>query len=176
MLARMKKLGRPFHYVVTATTRPKRAGEKNGVDYHFLARKEFQQMIDNHQFLEWANVYGSQRELLCRLHEVRSKDVFVAAYTAVQHSDSRRISSYCVWTDGVDSLLPRADDVFFTWGDEPDSEEGEHLKVRWAIVERTCGDLMEATGDYPPRYRVRAFPDLSRLQAMRAASEPVSRA
>ena len=59
VLARMKKLGRPFHYVITATTRPKRAGEKNGVDYHFLSRKEFQQMVDKHQFLEWANVYGN---------------------------------------------------------------------------------------------------------------------
>jgi len=59
VLARMKKLGRPFHYAVTATTRPKRAGEKNGVDYHFLSQKEFQQMIDKHQFLEWANVYGN---------------------------------------------------------------------------------------------------------------------
>ncbi len=59
VLARMRKLGRPFHYVITATTRPKRAGEKKGVDYHFLSRKEFQQMIDKHQFLEWANVYGN---------------------------------------------------------------------------------------------------------------------
>ena len=56
---RMKKLGRSFYYVVTATTRPKRAGEKNGVDYHFLSRKEFQQMIDKHRFLEWANVYSN---------------------------------------------------------------------------------------------------------------------
>jgi guanylate kinase len=55
----MRKLERPFHYVITATTRPKRAGEKNGVNYHFLSRKEFQQMIDKHQFLEWANVYGN---------------------------------------------------------------------------------------------------------------------
>jgi len=59
VLARMKKLGRPFYYVVTATTRPKRAGERNGVDYHFLSLKEFQQMMDKHQFLEWANVYGN---------------------------------------------------------------------------------------------------------------------
>jgi guanylate kinase len=59
VLARMKTLGRPFHYAITATTRPKRAGEKNGVDYHFLSQKEFQQMIDKHQFLEWANVYGN---------------------------------------------------------------------------------------------------------------------
>jgi guanylate kinase len=59
VLARMRKLERPFHYVVTATTRPKRAREKNGVDYHFLSRKKFQQMIDKQQFLEWANVYGN---------------------------------------------------------------------------------------------------------------------
>jgi guanylate kinase len=59
VLARMRKLGRPFQYVITATARPRRAGEKDGVDYHFLSRKEFQQMIDKHQFLEWANVYGN---------------------------------------------------------------------------------------------------------------------
>ena len=59
VLARMRKSERPFHYVVTATTRPRRAGEKNGVNYHFLSRKEFQQMIDKRQFLEWANVYGN---------------------------------------------------------------------------------------------------------------------
>lgn len=59
VLARMKKLGRPFHCVITATTRPRRAEEKNGEDYHFLSGKEFQQMIAGHQFLEWANVYGN---------------------------------------------------------------------------------------------------------------------
>jgi guanylate kinase len=59
VLTRMRKSERPFHYVVTATTRPRRATEKNGVNYHFLPRKEFQQMIDKHRFLEWANVYGN---------------------------------------------------------------------------------------------------------------------
>jgi guanylate kinase len=59
VLAKMKELGRPFHYVITATTRPKRAREKNGVDYHFLSQEEFQQRIDTQQFLEWANVYGN---------------------------------------------------------------------------------------------------------------------
>lgn len=59
VLTLMKKLLRPFHYVVTATTRPRRATEKNGVNYHFLSRNMFQQMIDDHRFLEWANVYGN---------------------------------------------------------------------------------------------------------------------
>jgi guanylate kinase len=59
VLARMKKAGLPYHYVITATTRPKRASEKNGVNYHFLSQKAFQEMIDRSQFLEWANVYGN---------------------------------------------------------------------------------------------------------------------
>ena len=59
MLTRMRKLKRPFHYVVTATTRLQRKGEKNGVDYYFLSQEEFQQMIDEGQLLEWAKVYGN---------------------------------------------------------------------------------------------------------------------
>ena len=59
VLARMKKLERPFHYVITTTTRPKRTAEKNGVDYYFLSGKQFRQMIDKNQFLEWANVYDN---------------------------------------------------------------------------------------------------------------------
>ena len=59
MLTRMKELKRPLYYVVTATTRPCRAGERNGVDYHFLSQEKFQQMIDAGQFLEWAKVYGN---------------------------------------------------------------------------------------------------------------------
>lgn len=59
VLARMKRSRRPFHYVVTATTRTKRPREKDGVNYHFLSQKEFQEMIDKGQFLEWANVYGN---------------------------------------------------------------------------------------------------------------------
>ena len=59
VLARMKELGHRFHHVVTATTRPKRVGEQNGVHYRFLSRGEFQQMIDKGQLLEWAEVYGN---------------------------------------------------------------------------------------------------------------------
>jgi guanylate kinase len=59
VLARMKKLACPFHYVVTATTRPRRAKEKNGIDYHFLSRQEFEQLIQTGQLIEWAKVYGN---------------------------------------------------------------------------------------------------------------------
>lgn len=59
VVARMRELKRPFYYVVTATTRPCRSGEKDGVDYHFLAQEEFQRMIAAGKFLERAKVYGN---------------------------------------------------------------------------------------------------------------------
>ncbi|HZB95222.1 MAG TPA: guanylate kinase [Herpetosiphonaceae bacterium] len=57
-LMRMRELGFPFHFVVTATDRPRRPGEIPGVDYHFLSTAEFQRMIRDGEFLEWAEVYG----------------------------------------------------------------------------------------------------------------------
>lgn len=39
---------------ISATTRVPRAGEQNGVDYFFVNQKEFDQMVQNHSFLEYA--------------------------------------------------------------------------------------------------------------------------
>jgi len=58
-LDRMKKAGLPYHYVLTATTRPKRPGEKDGIDYWFISEDQFHQMVKKNQFLEWAKVYGN---------------------------------------------------------------------------------------------------------------------
>jgi len=59
LLSRMKEMGYPFFYAVTATTRPQRPGETDGVDYHFLTRVKFTEMIETGGLLEWANVYGN---------------------------------------------------------------------------------------------------------------------
>ncbi|MCK4242812.1 MAG: guanylate kinase [Dehalococcoidia bacterium] len=58
VLTRMKELRRPLHYTVTATTRPQRETEKNGIDYHFLSPAKFEEMIAKGELLEWAKVYG----------------------------------------------------------------------------------------------------------------------
>jgi guanylate kinase len=50
---------RNFHHIVTATTRQKRPGEVDGVDYHFLSKAEFRRKIDAEEFLEYAEVYGN---------------------------------------------------------------------------------------------------------------------
>jgi guanylate kinase len=43
---------------VSATTRPKRPGETDDVDYHFVDDSEFDRMIDAGEFVEWAPVFG----------------------------------------------------------------------------------------------------------------------
>jgi guanylate kinase len=44
-------------YSISHTSRPPRGQEKNGVEYHFVSKETFQKMIDNGEFVEWAEVY-----------------------------------------------------------------------------------------------------------------------
>ena len=48
-----------FSFSVSATTRKSRPGEVNGREYHFLTVNEFEERIDNGQFLEHAKVFGN---------------------------------------------------------------------------------------------------------------------
>lgn len=51
---------------VSHTTREKRPGEKDGVNYHFVSHNHFMQMVNNNEFLEHAqvftNFYGTSRQ------------------------------------------------------------------------------------------------------------------
>ena len=65
---------------ITCTTRPPRAGEKNGVDYHFFDAAEFLKRLHAGNFLEHATVYGNsygilKSELLGKLRQ--GKDVLL---------------------------------------------------------------------------------------------------
>jgi len=69
LLMRMRELGFAFHFVVTATSRPIRPGERNGFDYHFVTQAEFEAMIADDELLEWAEVYGHYKGI--PKHEIR---------------------------------------------------------------------------------------------------------
>jgi len=51
----------PVHFVVTATTRPRREKETHGVDYFFVSKDEFAQMIENEELIEYAIVYSDYK-------------------------------------------------------------------------------------------------------------------
>lgn len=61
VLMRMRSLGFPFHFVVTATSRGIRPGEIDGYDYHFVTPERFEAMIQAGELLEWAQVYGQYK-------------------------------------------------------------------------------------------------------------------
>jgi guanylate kinase len=61
VLQRMIERDLPFHFVVTATTRPRRANEVHGQDYFFLSKEEFAHMIDQDELLEYAIVYNDYK-------------------------------------------------------------------------------------------------------------------
>ena len=61
VMQRMQERGMPFHFVVTATTRPKRENEVHGVDYFFVSKEEFARMIEENELIEYAIVYSDYK-------------------------------------------------------------------------------------------------------------------
>jgi guanylate kinase len=51
----------PMHFVVTATTRPRRENETHGVDYFFVSKDEFAHMIEEEELIEYAIVYNDYK-------------------------------------------------------------------------------------------------------------------
>lgn len=62
VLAEMDRL----RFSISHTTRPPRLGETDGVEYHFVARERFRELVKTQQLLEWAevhdNLYGTGYE------------------------------------------------------------------------------------------------------------------
>jgi len=61
VIARLKQRQHPFHFVVTATNRPKRPDEVDGKDYIFVTTEQFAEMIEQNELLEYAIVYGDYK-------------------------------------------------------------------------------------------------------------------
>jgi len=59
LLEKPERLKKPVLRCVTATTRPPRPDERDGVDYHFLSVAQFNAMAQQDGFLEYANVSGN---------------------------------------------------------------------------------------------------------------------
>ena len=49
-----------IEFSISHTTRARRANERDGVDYHFVSAPEFQRLIDEGAFLEWAEYNGNR--------------------------------------------------------------------------------------------------------------------
>ncbi|MCU0488003.1 MAG: guanylate kinase [Anaerolineales bacterium] len=61
VLNRLREREVSFHFVVTATTRERRKGERDGFDYIFVSVEEFERMIAEDELLEYAKVYDDYK-------------------------------------------------------------------------------------------------------------------
>ena len=59
LVAKLLETARNLDFSVSYTTRPPRGREQNRKEYYFVAREEFEAMVANNQFLEYADVFGN---------------------------------------------------------------------------------------------------------------------
>lgn len=68
LLTRLQAEYPELEWSVSCTTRPMRAGEVNGKDYHFITPEDFEKQIAEKRFIEWAkvhsNYYGTSRNFV----------------------------------------------------------------------------------------------------------------
>lgn len=106
-------------------------------------------------------LYTEQKEILDVVHEKSGIEEFVANFfTATTESG---LVSYCVWGEGLCSLLPVTDKVIFAReeGDDDTPALGD-----WAKIMEIAGHLLEETDHYPKRYRTKGFPGDAALEAI----------
>ena len=80
LISRIMKRDPRFSFSVSTTTRFPREGEKDGINYYFKDRKDFEKMIENDEFLEWAevhgNLYGTSKKEVDRIHAAEKIPLF----------------------------------------------------------------------------------------------------
>lgn len=82
-----------FSRVVTTTTRPPRAGEINGVHYHFFPPADFRARIARGEFLEWAQVHGDHEDRLYGTLKSSVLDPLAAGQNLVMSIDVQGVDS-----------------------------------------------------------------------------------
>ena len=81
----------PLRLSVSATTRPPRDREQDGVHYHFWTRERFREGIAAGEFLEWAEVFGNYYGTLwCEVEPYRERGVGVVLDIDVQGAEQVR--------------------------------------------------------------------------------------
>jgi len=113
----MKARGLPVHFVVTATTRPRRENETHGQDYFFVSKEEFARMIEAGELIEYAIVYNDYKGI--PKQQVRT--ALASGHDVIMRVDVQGAAS-------VRKLAPEAVLIFLTTQSE--AELVERLKAR----------------------------------------------
>jgi guanylate kinase len=128
VLLRMKERKLDFHFVVTATTRPPRPNEIEGVDYFFISSDEFASMIERGELLEYAIVYNDYKGI----PKAQVRQALASGKDVVMRVDVQGAAT-------IRSICPDALLIFLTTQNEEEminrlqarnSESAEELELR----------------------------------------------
>jgi guanylate kinase len=142
ILQRMKERELPFHFVVTATTRPRRENEIDGRDYFFVSKDEFARMIDEDELIEYAIVYGDYKGI----PKQQVRDALGSGKDVIMRIDVQGAES-------VRKLAPEAVLIFITVDSEEElfnrlrerkTETADALKLRMATARKE----LQRVGDF----------------------------
>jgi hypothetical protein len=121
--------------------------------------------------LRWMRSQQSSYQDQAGYLAARGEGPSAAAYHVFEGREDVPPFSFCIWEQGADVLLPRTEKVLFAVADEKGGEPIVRAEVHWSQALELAGDLIERQPElFPERWRVRAFPDASRLAALRSAS------
>lgn len=102
------------YFSISSTTRSPRAGEKDGINYHFISLEEFEKDIKDGLFLEWARVHGnyygtSLKPVLEALNDDKIVvfDIDVQGYFLAQKKYAKQITSVFLTTKNATQLENR---------------------------------------------------------------------
>ena len=130
-----------FYFVVTATTRPPRAGEVHGKDYFFVSNDEFAQMIEAGELLEYAVVYHDYKGI----PKQQIRDALASGKDVIMRVDVQGAAT-------IKKLIANAILVFLTTETEEElvrrlrerkSETAEGLSLRIATARQEIKRLHE---------------------------------
>ena len=99
---------------ISFTTRPPRGTEKNGVEYHFTSRAEFDELIRKDELVEWAEVhgqcYGTSKRFLetqCGQGKVVLLDIDVQGVDSLKRVFGERCLSVFILPPSLEELADR---------------------------------------------------------------------
>ncbi len=145
VLSRLKALHRPYHFAVTATTRPPRPEETDGMDYFFLSDQRYDEMLAKGEFLENATVYAHRYGVpKPPIREALAAGLDVLMRTDVQ--GARYIKSVCPGAVTIFRRPPSWDELEWRLRSRAtDTPEQLDLRLRTAREETAAADEFDHT-------------------------------
>jgi guanylate kinase len=141
LVTKLKEHHLSFHFVVTATSRDPRPGEFDGIDYHFIGRQKFEEMIAQNELIEYAQVYNQYKGV--PKFEVRNalasgKDVIMR----LDVQGAAKIRQLC--QDAIlIFLVPDNEEAWFSRFKSRPTEDPEALQLRIATARQEMTRLNE---------------------------------